>query len=66
MTTTIAWNLISSEYFGLYYYGTSIMTADQPWSGWFDDTNVGTLWATAHTTQFTEPGWYAEAMLSCS
>ena len=33
------------------------MTAAEPWSGAFDDENVGMLWATAHTTHFTEPGW---------
>ncbi len=31
------------------------MVANQPWSGYFD---VGAqLWATAHTTQVTQPGW---------
>ena len=33
------------------------MTAAAPWSGAYDDVNVGLLWATAHTTHFTAPGW---------
>ena len=31
------------------------MIASEPWSGHFAVTP--TLWATAHTTQFTQPGW---------
>ena len=59
MTTTISWNLIASYYSGLPWYGTAIMTAAEPWTGSFDDTNVGLVWASAHTTQFTEIGWFA-------
>ena len=57
MTTTISWNLISSYYYGLPWYGTAIMSAAEPWSGNYDDVNVGLVWATAHTTQFAQPGW---------
>ena len=57
MTTTISWNLIASYYSGLPWYGTAILTAAEPWSGSYDDVNVGLVWASAHTTQFTEPGW---------
>ncbi len=53
---TISWNLIASYYHGLAWYGTALMTASEPWSGAFDDVNVGVLWATAHTTHFTQPG----------
>eukprot|EP00042_Codosiga_hollandica_P038562 m.314848 g.314848 ORF g.314848 m.314848 type:complete len:940 (+) comp55423_c0_seq3:52-2871(+) len=58
MTATISWNLIASYYEGLPWYGTALLTAVEPWSGHFDTDNVGVLWATAHTTQFAQPGWF--------
>ena len=59
MTATISWNLIASYYHGLPWYGTALMTAAEPWSGSYDNNNVGLVWASAHTTQFSQPGWFA-------
>ena len=60
MTTTISWNLIAGYYEGLPWYGTGILTAAEPWSGYYDTTNVGLIWASAHTTQFAQPGWFED------
>ena len=65
MTATISWNLFASYYEGLLWYGTGILTAAEPWSGYYDNENVGLVWASAHTTHFAWPGWYADAVLLC-
>jgi O-glycosyl hydrolase len=55
MTATINWNAVGSVYTSLPYAGDSLMEADSPWSGTYQ---VGkSIWVTAHTTQFTQPGW---------
>jgi O-glycosyl hydrolase len=55
MTAYINWPLIAAIYPNLPYNTTGLMTASQPWSGWY---SVGTsAWATAQVTQFTSPGW---------
>jgi hypothetical protein len=55
MTATIAWNACSAFYAGLSFDDTGLAAANSPWSGNY--AVLGTIWATAHTTQFTAPGW---------
>jgi len=55
ITKTITWSLITSYYENLALPNSGLMKADSPWSGYFEIEPA--LWAAAHTTQFTEPGW---------
>ena len=55
MTAFINWSTIWSVLPGWPYSGDGLMLADEPWSGHYE---VGlSIWATAHTTQFAQPGW---------
>ena len=55
MTKTIIWSLVSSYYENLPLPNSGLMKANTPWSGCYEVKP--TLWAVAHTTQFTQPGW---------
>ncbi|AUY52547.1 RICIN domain-containing protein [Streptomyces sp. CB01881] len=55
ITANLKWALVSSWPAHLPYHGAGLMAADQPWSGAYSvDRDI---WAMAHTTQFTKPGW---------
>jgi hypothetical protein len=55
MTAYINWPLIAAIYPNLPFDTVGLMVANQPWSG---NYSVGKqTWVTAHTTQFTQPGW---------
>ncbi len=54
MTMTLAWDAIASWYDWLPFSGDGLMFAEEPWSGYYKVPEA--IWATAHTTQFTEPG----------
>ncbi|MDR3627100.1 MAG: T9SS type A sorting domain-containing protein [Ignavibacteriaceae bacterium] len=55
ITAMINWSLVCSWYNTLPDWGMGLLQADQPWSGYY---HLGrSIWAVAHTTQFTKPGW---------
>jgi len=54
-TSSIMWNLVGSYFHGTNWDASSMLTAQEPWTGNYGD--MSPLWATAHTTQFTKIGW---------
>ena len=54
-TNVITWSLITSYYDNFSLPNSGLMIAKTPWSGFFE-VQPG-IWAAAHTTQFSEPGW---------
>lgn len=55
VTATEIWSPITSYYDNLAAANSGLMYANTPWSGNY--RVQGAIWATAHTTQFTQPGW---------
>jgi len=55
MTRITSWSLVSSYYDILSIASSGPMRANAPWCGAFAIQPA--VWANAHTTQFTEPGW---------
>jgi hypothetical protein len=55
MTSTEIWSPVTSYYDNLPAAGSGLMAANTPWSGHYDVKS--TIWVTAHTTQFAQPGW---------
>ena len=56
ITATLIWTPIYSWYAWLPYAGKGLLVANTPWNGAYNVS--ATTWAVAHTTQFTQPGWY--------
>ncbi|HZY61622.1 MAG TPA: hypothetical protein VFE38_03785 [Edaphobacter sp.] len=54
-SATEIWSPITSYYDILAAPNSGLMYANTPWSGHYDVQ--GAIWATAHTTQFAQPGW---------
>ncbi|MBU3867527.1 galactosylceramidase [Streptomyces sp. 4503] len=55
MTAYFNWPVIAALYPNLHFSTDGMSIANQPWSG---NYSIGkTTWVTAHTTQFTRPGW---------
>ncbi|MEU9126390.1 galactosylceramidase [Streptomyces sp. NPDC048506] len=56
MTAYFNWPVIAAIYPNLHFSTDGMSLAQQPWSG---NYHIGkTTWVTAHTTQFTRPGWH--------
>ena len=51
ITLVSAWHLVSAFYPTVSFWNEGLLSATQPWSGHY--VASPTIWATAHTTQFT-------------
>jgi hypothetical protein len=54
-TKTEIWSPVTSYYDNLAAPNSGLMYANTPWSGNYKVQS--TIWVTAHTTQFAQPGW---------
>ena len=54
-TSTITWATLWGVYDSWRYFGNGLMYAFQPWSDNY--TVPPAIWTSAHTTQFSAPGW---------
>lgn len=55
LTSTEIWSPITSYYDNLAAPHSGLMYGNTPWSGHYKVQS--TIWVTAHTTQFVQPGW---------
>lgn len=55
LTATILWPAVDAMPPGLPFSDRGLITADQPWSGYYRVNLL--LWVIAQTTEFTHPGW---------
>jgi hypothetical protein len=55
VTASIYWPVVSAIYDNLPYDNIGLIKCNQPWSGNYGVTP--SVWAMAHTAQFTQPGW---------
>ena len=55
-TATIVWNLVMARYPQMRWDYTGLIAATDPFGGHYDV--LPAVWAAAHTTQFTQPGWH--------
>ncbi len=56
ITLSEIWNPVTSYYDVFLFPGSGMMYANTPWSGAYNVQPA--IWATAHTTQFAQPGWH--------
>jgi hypothetical protein len=56
VTATEIWSPVTSYYDILPIPGSGLMYANTPWSGHYEVQPA--IWVTAHTTQFSQPGWH--------
>jgi O-glycosyl hydrolase len=55
VTASIYWPIVSAMYDNLPYDNIGLVKCNEPWSGHYVVTP--SVWAMAHTAQFTQPGW---------